>query len=112
MESQRNRVNTEQTLDFLARQEFPSVGDGLCRVGVGCVGRAGMLAVLLRRQQGSAYQPASQHIHGHLPIGKEILWLWEVTKPLSLPPKSWWCTVSGASIACTDKKKVNDSEES
>lgn len=82
MESQLSGVNAEQTLDFLGGQEFPSVGDGLCRVGGGCVGRADVLAVLLRRQQGSPHQPGSQHIHGHLPYRIEILWLQSASKEL------------------------------
>lgn len=64
-----------------------------------------MLAVLLRRQLGSPHQPAEQHIRGYLPYRKETVCLREVTKTFkSLPPKSLWCTVIGAYIACTDKK--------
>ena len=67
MESQLSGVNAEQTLDFLGGQEFPSVGDGLCRVGGGCVGRADVLAVLLRRQQGSESPSTRQSAHSWAP---------------------------------------------
>lgn len=73
---------------------------------------AGVLAVLLRRQQGES-PSTSQSAHSWVPIvQKRNTVAREVSEPLSLPPKSWWCTVNGASIACADKKKVNDSEES
>ena len=66
MESQRSGMNTEQTLDFLAGQEFPSRGGGLCRVGGGMYWEAGVLAVLSRRQQGES-PSTSQSAHSWVP---------------------------------------------
>lgn len=66
MENQRSGVNTEQTLDFLDKQEFPSVEVGLCRVGGQMCWEGGYVGSAVKKTTGES-PSTSQTAHSWVP---------------------------------------------
>lgn len=86
MESQRNEVNTEQTLDFLGQARVSFSGRWALQSRIKDVlGGAGMLSGAVEEDNRVPINPASLAGTYHK---KEILWLTRSPKPLDLPPRA------------------------